>query len=91
MAKVAPVEDHFQEWLKDLKESFWGDIYRRTKLAWKTFFDAESEQAPDSWCAAARYARGVEKRVGYRNGYYERDFVTRFGTIRLRIVECVRR
>ena len=25
------------------------------------------------------------KRRHYRNGYYERDFVTRFGTIRLRI------
>ena len=28
-------------------------------------------------------ARGAHRE--YRNGYYERDFVTRFGTIRLRI------
>jgi transposase-like protein len=30
-----------------------------------------------------RAPRGKRRR--YRNGYYERDFVTRFGTIRLRI------
>jgi transposase-like protein len=29
--------------------------------------------------------RGRGKRRDYRNGYYERDFVTRFGTLRLRI------
>jgi putative transposase len=85
MVKVTLVEDGFQEWLKNLKESFWGDLYGQTKLAWKKLFEAESERARDRWCAAARYARGVEQRADYRNGYYERDFVTRFGTIRLRI------
>jgi putative transposase len=34
---------------------------------------------------AGGYERRREKRRDYRNGYYERDFVTRFGTIRLRI------
>src|SRR6201984_3759652 len=33
----------------------------------------------------APYQRRRGKRRDYRNGYYERDFVTRFGTIRLRI------
>jgi putative transposase len=31
------------------------------------------------------YQRRRSARQPYRNGYYERDFVTRFGTIRLRI------
>jgi putative transposase len=33
----------------------------------------------------ARYERRRGKGRVYRNGYYERDFVTRLGTIRLRI------
>jgi transposase-like protein len=31
------------------------------------------------------YERGPRPAANYRNGYYERDFVTRFGTLRLRI------
>ena len=44
-----------------------------------------------NWLGAAfsvevspRYGR-AEERKDYRNGYYERGFVTRFGTLRLRI------
>ncbi|MBV9503671.1 MAG: hypothetical protein JO323_01560 [Acidobacteriia bacterium] len=42
MAKVAPISEQFQHFLTDLKESFWGDLYGKTKLAWKQFFDGES-------------------------------------------------
>ena len=34
------------------------------------------------------YARGPRQPARYRNGYSMRDFVTRFGTIRLRIARC---
>jgi Transposase, Mutator family len=39
----------------------------------------------DRFSGWAAYERRRGKRRDYRNGYYERDFVTRFGTIRLRI------
>jgi putative transposase len=72
MAKIIPITEHFQHFLAEMKESFWGDVYGQTQQAWQRFFELQSERR-----------RG--KRRVYCNGYYERDFVTRFGTIRLRI------
>jgi len=85
MAKVAPITEQFQHFLTDLKESFWGDLYGKTRLAWKQFFDAESLRERDRFCGAGWYERAPEKPREYRNGFYTRDFVTRFGTLRLRI------
>ena len=35
MAKVTPISEHFQHFLAEMKESFWGDLYGQTKLAWQ--------------------------------------------------------
>jgi transposase-like protein len=85
MAKIIPIEEHFQHFLAELKESFWGDLYGRTRQAWQRFFELESERQRDRFSGWASYERRRGKRRRYRNGYYQRDFVTRFGTIRLRI------
>ena len=85
MAKIIPIDEHFQHFLSELKESFWGDLYGETRQAWQRFFELESERQRDRFSGWARYERRRGKRRDYRNGYYERDFVTRFGTIRLRI------
>src|ERR1700719_4622836 len=85
MAKVTPISEHFQHFLAEMKESFWGDLYGQTKLAWQRFFELQSERQRDRFSGWGRYERRRGKRRDYRNGYYERDFVTRFGTIRLRI------
>jgi len=85
MAKITPIDEHFQHFLRELKESFWGDLYGQTKLAWQRFFELQSERERDRYSGAGRYERRRGRRRVYRNGYYERDFVTRFGTIRLRI------
>ena len=85
MAKIIPIEEHFQHFLAELKESFWGDLYGRTRQAWQRFFELESERQRDRFSGWGAYERRRGKRRRYRNGYYERDFVTRFGTIRLRI------
>jgi len=85
MAKIIPIDEHFQHYLMELKESFWGDLYVRTRLAWQQFFEQESQKQRDRFSGWAAYERRRGKRRDYRNGYYERDFVTRFGTIRLRI------
>ena len=47
MAKITPITEHFQHFLVDLKESFWGDLYDQTKQAWKQFLEAESERMRD--------------------------------------------
>src|SRR5712691_10636179 len=80
MAKVTPISEYFQPFLADLKETFWGDVYGQTRLAWQRFFQLESERQRDRFAGWGWYERGARKRRQYRNGYYERDFVTRFGT-----------
>jgi putative transposase len=85
MAKIIPIDEHFQHFLSELKESFWGDLYGQTRQAWQRFFELQSERQRDRFSGWAPYERRRGKRRHYRNGYYERDFVTRFGTIRLRI------
>jgi putative transposase len=71
-----------------MKESFWGDLEGRTKLAWKHLFESESERLRDRYAVLDSYERGPRQARQYRNGFYERDFVTRFGTIRLRIARA---
>ncbi len=85
MSKITCITERFQHFVRELKESFWGELYGERKLAWKKFFEAESERQRDRFAGWDRYRRGERKPGCYRNGYYHRDFVTRFGTIRRRI------
>jgi putative transposase len=88
MAKITCITEQFQHFVSELKESFWGELYGETKQAWKRFFELESERQRDRYAGWDRYGRGERKPSRYRNGYYQRDFVTRFGTIRLRIARA---
>lgn len=88
MAKITTITEHFQHFLAELKDSFWGDLYGQTQQAWKRFFELDSERLRDRFAGWDRYRRGPRKKGEYRNGYYERDFLTRFGTIRLRIARA---
>jgi transposase-like protein len=85
MAKIIPITEHYQHFLAEMKESFWGDVYGETKLAWKRLLEADSERQRDRYAVRDSYERRRHRRQPYRNGFYERDFVTRLGTIRLRI------
>ena len=85
MAKVTPITEHFQHFVADLKDGFWGDLYGKTQVAWKEFLDGESLRERDRWIESEPYERLAMGPREYRNGFYERDFVTRLGTIRLRI------
>ena len=91
MAKIVSISEHFQHFLADLKEGFWGDLEGRTQQAWKHFLEAESERMRSQYMVVDSYERGPRLSCGYRNGYYERDFVTRFGTLRLRIARSRKR
>lgn len=85
MAKITTITEHFQHFLVDLKEGFWGDLEAKTRLAWKHFLESESERMRNLYMGCESYERGTRPAGSYRNGYYERDFVTRFGTVRLKI------
>ncbi len=91
MAKVTPISEQFQHFLAEMKESFSGDLYGRAQLAWKKYFEAESERLRNLYSGWASYQRSPAPGRDYRNGYYERDFVTRFGILRLRIARTRRK
>jgi putative transposase len=85
MAKIIPITEHFQHFLREMKESFWGDVYGQTKLVWKQLLEMDSQRQRDRYAVREAYQRRRSRQQPYRNGYYERDFVTRFGTLRLRV------
>jgi len=85
MSKVAQVTELFQHFVQELSEDFWGDLYAKTKLVWKRLLEADSLRQRDRYLGLGWYERGEEPERDYRNGFYERDYQTRFGTIRLRV------
>ena len=84
MRRVVPMTEQFQHFLTEVKESFWGELYGRTRAMWKDFFEEQSQRDRDRYLGLGWHDRSQE-RTDYRNGFYERDRVTRFGTLRLRI------
>jgi putative transposase len=87
MGKVTPITEQFQHFVEEVKEDFWGDLYGKTRVAWKRFWEEESIRERARYVGTESYEREPERR-DYRNGYYERDFVTRLGTLRLRIARA---
>jgi len=90
MAKVTPISEHFQHFVAELKDSFWGDCQGQVRRAMQRFFELLSERERDRYMTTERYGRGGKPR-DYRNGYYERDFVTRLGTLRLSIARTCKK
>src|SRR3972149_12085048 len=87
MGNVTPITEQFQHFVKDLQESFWGDLKGKAQAAMKALLEEKSRQARDRFVCREAY----ERREGggeHRNGYYEREIVTRLGTLRLRIARA---
>ena len=84
MAKVTAISEHFQHFLAEMKESFGGICSRRRSWPGTVFRGAIGAAAGPVRATSATSGGGTGA-PRYRNGYYEREFVTRFGTIRLRI------
>ena len=82
--KLAPITEQYQHFVQELKESFWGDLYRGGQQALKQLLEAESERERQRYLMREAYERKPETE-DYRNGSYERDIVTRLGTIRFRV------
>jgi transposase-like protein len=90
MAKVTPITEQFQHFVSELKDSFWGDLQGQVQQSMRRLFELLSERQRDLYMVSPRHSRQKPRR-DYRNGYYERDFVTRFGTLRLRIARTRQR
>jgi len=89
MGKIIPISEHFQHFVSELRDSFWGDLEWHTQRAAQQLLDQLSQAERDQYMVRAAYERGP--RLDYRNGYYERDFVTKFGTLRLRVARARKR
>ena len=84
MQTVAPMTEPFQHFVRDLKESLGGDLYGQARGTVEKFLNQESvrlrEEAVD-----CEPRKPWPTRRGQRNGFYFRDFVSRFGTLRLKV------
>ena len=84
MAKIIPITEQYQHFLAEMKETILGRPVRPHPAGVEArALEAESEWERDRFAAREFYQRRAQRRQPYRNGYYERDFVTRLGTIRL--------
>lgn len=53
-------------------------MYGQTRLAWKRFWESESIRERDRYLRTGWHDRvAAGERIDYRNGFFERDFVTR--------------
>ncbi len=84
MRRVIPITEQFQRFVAEVKESFWGDVYGRTRLFWQKFLERQSAQERDRYLGLQDYGRQKERR-DYRNGSCRRHLVTVFGTLVLRV------
>jgi transposase-like protein len=76
----------FEGFVQELQESFWGDFQGRTRQVLKALLETDAEQRMAEYLGLKWHERAnPEERVDYRNGFYERDYVTPLGVIRLRI------
>lgn len=57
MAKITRIRmtEQFERFVRDLKQSFWGDVYGQTPLACKPFWKAESIRERDSYMTTGWY------------------------------------
>jgi len=79
--------EEFGSFLRNLKESFWGDMQGQVKRTVKELLEADSEQQMEQYLGLKWYERAEEGqgRADSRNGHYERDYVTPWGVIRFRV------
>ena len=71
-AKIIPITEHYQHFLAEMKESFWGDVYGETKRLWKERLEADSQRQRDRYAVREVYQRRSNRRQPYRNGGLQR-------------------
>lgn len=79
--------EQFTGFVRELKESLWGDLQGQVQRTVKSMLEVDSEQRMEEYLGLRWYERpaGEEERLDSRNGYYERDYATPWGIIRFRV------
>ena len=85
--RMKNITQRFEAFVQNLQESFWGDFQGQTRRRMKELLEKDAEQQMAEYLGLKWYERESEQkpRIDSRNGYYERDYVTALGVIRLRI------
>ena len=85
--RVKNITQRFEGFVQNLQESFWGDFQGQTRQRLKELLEKDAEQQMAEYLGFQWYERASEpkQRVDARNGFYERNYVTTLGVIRLRI------
>jgi hypothetical protein len=60
MKKATQITEQFQHFVRELKESFWGDVYGKTKGLWKKLLEEDSESQMARYLGLDPYERGGE-------------------------------
>jgi putative transposase len=84
MTTLAPWTEQWQHFQREIREEFWGDLAQHTRQSWQDFLGRLSQESRDRHLGVRAYERSSQ-RTDVRNGFYERDFVTRLGTLRVRV------
>jgi hypothetical protein len=78
--RVKNTTERFQVFVQDLQESFWGDFQGRTREVLKKLLESDAEQQMADYLGLRWHQRTPPaERVDYRNGFYQRDYVTPLG------------
>ena len=84
MRRVIPITEQYQHFVASLQERFWGDLHGEVHRLCREAIERESLRLCEAYLNCDRYERTAE-RHDHRNGFYYRDFQTRFGHVRLKI------
>src|SRR5690348_15539520 len=79
--------EQYAVYKQEAAEEFWGQVRCRTQHALQQMLEADSEQQMADYLGLAHYERRAapEGRIDSRNGFYERDYVTPLGSIRIKV------
>ena len=86
MTTLTPWTEQWQHFTSEVREQFWGDLAQHTRESWQDLLGRLSLEARDRYLGVRKYERSSE-RTDAQNGFYDRDFVTRLGTLRVRVAQ----
>jgi len=84
MTTLAPWTEQWQHFQRDMREQFWGDWAQQTRQSGQDFLGRLSIEARDRALGVREYERSPA-RTDARNGFSVRSFVTRRGTLQIRV------
>jgi putative transposase len=90
MRRVIPITEQYQHFVEQSGDQFWLDVHSQVRRLCREGIERESLRLREAYLQCDRYERTADRR-DQRNGFYQRDFQTRFGCLRLKIARSRQR